>query len=48
MMLDDPFISATGTKQQETDRNTALDTKSRVKLIYKVGDKVPLRKDGIL
>ena len=52
MLFDIPYI-ADWTKigdyrQRQTDRNTNRENKSRVEWDYKVGEKVLLRKDGIL
>ena len=35
-------------RQRQTDRNTARENKSRIDWDYKVGDKVLVRKEGIL
>ena len=52
MMLDVPFLADWNKigdyRQRQTDRNTARENKARVDWDYKVGDKVLLRKEGIL
>ena len=52
MLFDIPFIAdwnkIVDYRQRQTDRNTARENKTRVEWDYAVGDKVLLRKDGIL
>ena len=52
MMFDVPFLADWNKigdyRQRQTDRNTARENKARVDWDYKVGDKVLLRKEGIL
>ena len=52
MLFDIPFIADWNKigdyRQRQTDRNTTRENKSRVEWDYKVGEKVLLRKDGIL
>ena len=52
MMFDVPFLADWNKigdyRQRQTDRNTARENKSRVDWDYKVGEKVLLRKEGIL
>ena len=52
MLFDIPYIadwSKIGDyRQRQTDLNTARENKNRVDYDYKVGDKVLIRKDGIL
>ncbi len=52
MMFDIPFLADWNKigdyRQSQTDRNTTRENKSRVDWDYKVGEKVLIRKDGIL
>ena len=52
MMFDIPFLADWNKigdyRQRQTDRNTAQENKSRIDYDYKVGDKVLIRKEGIL
>ena len=52
MLFDIPFIADWNKigdyRQRQTDRNTRRENKTRVDWDYKVGDKVLVRKDGIL
>jgi hypothetical protein len=52
MMFDIPFLADWNKigdyRQRQTDRNTARENKSRIDHDYKVGEKVLIRKDGIL
>ena len=52
MLFDIPYVadwSKIGDyRQRQTDLNTARENKNRVDYDYKVGDKVLIRKDGIL
>jgi hypothetical protein len=52
MLFDIPFLADWNKigdyRQRQTDRNTARENKTRVDWDYKVGDKVLVRKDGIL
>ena len=51
-MFDIPFLADWNKigdyRQSQTDRNTTRENKSRVDWDYKVGEKVLIRKDGIL
>ncbi len=52
MLFDIPYIADWNKigdyRQHQTDLNTAQENKQRVDYDYKVGDKVLVRKDGIL
>jgi hypothetical protein len=52
MLFDIPFLADWNKigeyRQRQTDRNTAKENKSRVDWDYKVGEKVLIRKDGVL
>ena len=52
MLFDIPFLADWNKigeyRQCQTDRNTARENKSRIEWDYKVGDRVLIRKDGVL
>ena len=52
MLFDVPFIAdwkqIGGYRQSQTDRDNERENKKRIDFDYKVGDKVLIRKDGIL
>eukprot|EP00804_Cyclotella_cryptica_P011354 CCRYP_016367-RB/>CCRYP_016367-RB protein AED:0.41 eAED:0.41 QI:0/-1/0/1/-1/0/1/0/100 len=52
MLFDIPFLADWNKigdhRQRQTDRNTECENKSRVNWEYKIGDRVLLRKEGIL
>jgi hypothetical protein len=52
MLFDVPFLADWNKvgdyRQRQTDRNTALENKTRVEWDYAFGDKVLVRKEGIL
>ena len=52
MLFDVPFLAdwkkIGDYRQRQTDQNTERENKTRVEWDYKIGDKVLVRKDGIL